>query len=55
MLLPSHGVVDFTHVEDCMAWSVLKSSVCKFSDEKMNQFVYYTPCKSICLENLIFE
>ena len=37
MLLMSHGAVDFTHVEDCMA-----------------RFVYYTPCKSICLENLIF-
>ena len=37
MLFPSHGVVDFTHVEDCIVW-----------------FVYYTPCKSICLENLIF-
>ena len=55
MLLPSHEVVDFT----CMAWNSLFkcseiqfSSENQFSDEKMNQIIY--PCKSICLETLIF-
>ena len=71
MLLPSHGVLDFTSTSKLSeasnltnlisflnlvspayptvfktAWrgircsSVLKSSACKFSDEKMNQIVY---------------
>ena len=33
--------------------SVLKSSACKFSEEKMNQIVV-SLCKCICLETLIF-
>ena len=45
------------HIISKTAWrgircsSVLKSSPCKFSDEKMNEIVV-TLCKSICLETL---
>ena len=45
MLLPSHGVVDFTSTSKgarrgIHCSGVLKSSACKFSDEKMNQIIY---------------
>ena len=47
MLLPSHGVVDFTSTSKgsgarlgIRCSGVLKSSACKFSDEKMNQIIY---------------
>ena len=56
MLLPLHGVVDFTsrprkHGVEIRCASVLKSSTRKFSEEKMNQIVVIL---CICLETLIF-
>ena len=53
MVLPSHGVVAKTAWRGIRSSSVLKSSACKFSEEKTNQIVV-TLCKCICLESLIF-
>ena len=53
MVLPSHGVVAKTAWRGIRCSSVLKSSACKFSEEKANQIVV-TLCKCICLETLIF-
>ena len=53
MVLPSHRVVAKTEWCGIRCSSVLKSSACKFSEEKMNQIVV-TLCKCICLETLIF-
>ena len=44
-LLPPHRAVDFTSTSKAArrgirCSGVLKSSVCKFSDEKMNQIIY---------------
>ena len=53
MVLPSHGVVAKTAWRGIRCSSVLKSSACKFSEEKTNQIVV-TLSKCICLETLIF-
>ena len=53
MVLPSHGVVAKAAWRGIRCSSVLKSSACKFSEEKTNQIVV-TLCKCICLETLIF-
>ena len=53
MVLPSHEVVAKTAWRGIRCSSVLKSSACKFSEEKTNQIVV-TLCKCICLETLIF-
>ena len=53
MVSPSHGVVAKTAWRGIRYSSVLKSSACKFSEEKTNQ-IAVTLCKCICLETLIF-
>ena len=54
MVLPSPGVVAKTACRGIRCSSVLKTSACKFSEERLDEQIVVTLCKCIYLETLIF-